>query len=117
IARGPIEKFLNDYPVHAHFRPHAATLGHKAAEFAIHYHQQYDWNRKIGGENPIYSILPPQKLEDPWQKIYCSKLIWLCYHYGADYTFANDYLWFSPEDLYRNLESNLDFQLMNHQGK
>lgn len=112
VLRDSIHQFVEKHPIHAHFRPKNKALGKKAADYAVGYHQQYMENLKNGINKPVYSFKLSESLEDPWEKTYCSKLVWLAYHYGAGYTFENDYLWFSPEDLYHNLIKNKDFQLI-----
>ncbi|WP_163580258.1 hypothetical protein [Gracilibacillus saliphilus] len=112
IVRKSIQQFLDKHPVHAQFRPVKTELGEKAAQYAIDYYQEYKSNLEKGIHKPTFSFDLSQKLDEPWEKIYCSKLVWLCYHFGADYTFENDHLWFSPEDLYHQLLENQDFELV-----
>lgn len=112
IVRKPIQQFLYKHPIHAQFRPVQSELGEKAAQYAINYYQDYKSNLEKGIHKPIFSFDLSQKLDDPWDKIYCSKLVWLSYHFGADYTFENDHLWFSPEDLYHQLLENQDFEII-----
>ncbi len=81
-------------------------MGREAAGYALDYLAGYERNLQSGIEKPVFSFDLSSPLDDPWTKIYCSKLVWLCYHFGADYTFPNDHLWFSPEDLYRVLSQD-----------
>ncbi|MDX8045199.1 hypothetical protein SH601_04285 [Gracilibacillus sp. S3-1-1] len=112
IVRESIQQFLAKHPLHAQFRPVQSKLGQQATQYAIDYHQTYMKNLENGIQQPTFSFTLAQQLDDPWDKIYCSKLVWLCYHYGADYTFENDHLWFSPEDLYHQLLENKDFEII-----
>ncbi|MGP4039341.1 hypothetical protein ACTWP4_05430 [Gracilibacillus sp. D59] len=112
IVREPIRQFLDKHPIHAQFRPIQSGLGEKAAQYAMNYYQEYNSNLEKGVHKPTFSFNLSQKLDDPWENIYCSKLVWICYHFGAKYTFENDHLWFSPEDLYHQLLENQDFELV-----
>lgn len=113
IVQEPIQQFIDKHPIHAQFRPKEEKLGTKAAQYAQEYiGGEYKENLKQGLTKPSFSFNLSQKLDDPWDKIYCSKLIWICYHFGADYTFENDHLWFSPEDLYHQLIENEEFEIV-----
>ncbi|SFL68017.1 hypothetical protein SAMN04487943_10370 [Gracilibacillus orientalis] len=117
IIRSSIKQFLDKHPVHAQFRPVQSEVGEKVAQYAIEYYQKYKLNVEKGIHKPTFSFDLSQELDDPWDKIYCSKLVWICYHFGANYTFENDHLWFSPEDLYHQLLENQDFELVyQHQN-
>ncbi|WP_153463801.1 hypothetical protein [Sediminibacillus terrae] len=107
IRKAPIHQFLTKHPVHGHFRPKASEDGKAAAEYAEGYLNEF---KEKGQQAPVFSFNLSSSLDDPWEYIYCSKLIWLSYYYGADYKLENDFLWFSPEDLYNNLKENGDFQ-------
>jgi hypothetical protein len=69
-------------------------------------------NKESGIGEPIFYFSLQTPLTDEWKYIYCSKLVWLSYHYGANYTFINDHLWFAPEDLYTQLSNSPDFDLI-----
>ncbi|MBP1935077.1 hypothetical protein [Ammoniphilus resinae] len=112
MEQDTIQQFLEYHPHHAHYRPRLAEMGQRAAAFALNYLSQYRRNLKNGIEQPIFSFSLNVPLEDPWTAIYCSKLIWLSYFYGANYKFINDFLWFSPEDLHHNLKDNEHFELL-----
>jgi len=112
IEQDTIQQFLEYHPHHAHYRPRSAEMGQRAAAFAVNYLLQYRENLKNGIEQPIFSFNLTVPLEDPWTAVYCSKLIWLSYFYGANYKFLNDFLWFSPEDLDENLKDNEHFELI-----
>lgn len=111
IRQDSIQQFLELHPQHAQFRPKSAEMGEKAADYAKSYLAKYNVNLKNGVESPVFSI-SFKPLDDPWTDIYCSKLIWLSYYYGVDYKFKNDYLWFSPEDLYSLLAEDRHFELI-----
>lgn len=116
IIKAANQKFLRHHPVYAHYRPIDPELGRKAAKYAEDYYQEYEKKRLNGENKPIFSFKLSQSLKDPWEYIYCSKLVWLAYHYGADYSFKNDFLLFSPEDLHSNLKDNDDFeQIYQHE--
>ncbi|QTN01043.1 hypothetical protein ERJ70_18155 [Sediminibacillus dalangtanensis] len=106
IRKASIQQFLTKHPVHGHFRPKASEAGKAAAKYAEGYLNEF---KEKGQQAPVFSFNLSSSLDDPWEYIYCSKLIWLSYYYGADYKLENDFLWFSPEDLYNNLKENDDF--------
>ncbi|GAA0309644.1 hypothetical protein GGQ92_001286 [Gracilibacillus halotolerans] len=110
IIKAPIEKFIRHHPLYAHYRPVNRDLGERAAQYALQYYEQYEKNKQNGENKPIFSFKLSQSLDDPWEYVYCSKLVWLAYHHGADYSFKNDFLLFSPEDLFTNLKDNDDFE-------
>ncbi|MDL4839014.1 C40 family peptidase [Aquibacillus rhizosphaerae] len=110
IRKDTIQQFLDKHPEHAQFRPVSSELGESAASYAKEYLAAYQQKLEKGEKKPVFSFKLTQSLEDPWEYIYCSKLIWLSYSLGADYKLDNDYLWYSPEDLYTNLKENDDFK-------
>jgi hypothetical protein len=112
IRNIPIESFTKDHPIHAHFRPKAMEMGENAAKYALSYLEKFEENKKSGMPNPVFKFALNTPLNDESTYIYCSKLVYLSYFYGAHYEFINDYLWFSPEDLYSNLNNNPDFELI-----
>ncbi|WP_077623607.1 hypothetical protein [Sediminibacillus massiliensis] len=109
IRKDTIDQFLRKHPEHAQFRPKSAQMGHNAVVYAEAYLSEF---KEKGEEAPVFSFSLSSSLDDPWEYIYCSKLIWLSYYHGAGYEMKNDFLWFSPEDLYKNLSSNGDFELI-----
>lgn len=111
IRQESIQQFLQLHPAHAHYRPKSQEVGEKAATYARGYLAKYLENLKKGIHEPVfsYSYQAIAGLDDPWGLIYCSKLVWLCYYYGANYKFKNDFLWFSPEDLYERLRKDENF--------
>ncbi|MFC4402671.1 hypothetical protein [Gracilibacillus xinjiangensis] len=112
IVKDTIQQFRVKHPIHAQFRPKNKEIGEKAAAFAIEYYLKYKENLSNNVKKPVFSFQLSQDLEDIWEYIYCSKLVWVSYHYGAGYTFENDFLWFSPEDLYTLLSDNDDFEVV-----
>ncbi|MBE4909620.1 hypothetical protein IMZ08_16325 [Bacillus luteolus] len=112
IRKVPVENFFNNHKLFAHFRPKNKEMGEKAAKYALNYLETFNENKEKGIAKPIFLFTLNTPLEDEWNYIYCSKLIWLSYYYGADYEFPNDHLWFAPEDLYTNLKDNPDFEVM-----
>ncbi|SER28160.1 hypothetical protein SAMN04487944_102209 [Gracilibacillus ureilyticus] len=112
IVKDSIKQFKEKHPIHAQFRPKNKELGEKAAAFAKEYYSKYKENLSNDIKKPEFSFQLSQDLKDIWDYIYCSKLVWISYHYGANYTFENDYLWFSPEDLYNQLIENEKFELV-----
>ncbi|SET65023.1 hypothetical protein SAMN05216389_11875 [Oceanobacillus limi] len=106
IQKDSIQQFLEKHPHHAQFRPKSLEMGKAAAAYAENYLRDYQEKVSNGEDKPLFSMKLTQSLEDPWEYIYCSKLVWLSYYYGANYKLENDYLWISPEDLYTNLKEN-----------
>lgn len=107
IAR--ISTFLSHHPKHAHYRPKNKVWGEGAAAFAKAYLKRRRHNVRRGLNKPPFSFSPRKPLRDPFASVYCSKLVWLCYHYGARYTLRNDGFLFSPEDLDARLRKNKHF--------
>ncbi|MEW9053481.1 MAG: hypothetical protein AB2392_20140 [Neobacillus sp.] len=108
----PIKSFTSDHPKHAHFRPVSEKMGQNATKYALDYLKVYEENKKKGIDKPSFYFTLSTPLTDEWTYIYCTKLIWLSYYYGAGYEFKNDHLWFSPEDVYSNCINNPDFELI-----
>jgi hypothetical protein len=112
IRKVPVDNFLSNHKLYAHFRPKNKEMGENAARYALSYLEQFNENKKNGISKPVFLFTVNTPLNDEWNYIYCSKLIWLSYYYGAGYMFPNDHLWFAPEDLYTILKSNPDFEVM-----
>lgn len=112
IRLDSIQQYLDYHPIHAQYRPVSLEMGNAAALYATNYLEKYQENLNNGINKPEFSISINQSMEDPWELIYCSKLIWLSYFHGAGYELDNDFLWFSPEDLYDDLKDNDDFELI-----
>lgn len=109
IRKVPISVFQSDHPIYAVIRPASKEIGEKAALSALDYLQKYQANVKSGNNMPPFSFVPGIPLEDPWQGVYCSKLVWLSYFYGAGLRFPNDFGLFSPEDLYTIVGQDKNF--------
>lgn len=109
IRKVPISVFQHDHPIYVVIRPASSELGQKAALSALDYLQKYQENVQRGQNQPPFSFRPNIPLEDPWQGIYCSKLVWMSYFYGAGMRFTNDHGLFSPEDLYTGLSQDKNF--------
>lgn len=60
---------------------------------------------------PPFSFNPAIPLWDLWTTVYCSKLIWLAYYYGAGMALPNDYFLFTPEDIDSNLSRANEFEV------
>ncbi|OUM93836.1 MAG: hypothetical protein A9Z00_02660 [Thermobacillus sp. ZCTH02-B1] len=110
VRRGPAANFFAQHPKHAHYRPIPGWLANGAARFAADYHRACQANYARGLIIPPFSFSPVTPLEDPWSSIYCSKLVWLCFYYGAGYPLYNDYFLFTPEDLDSVLGSDPNFE-------
>jgi hypothetical protein len=110
IAR--ISKFQRNHPKHAVYRPKKKVWGEGAAAFAKAYLARRNYYKRRGREKPPFSFSPQKPLSDPFVSVYCSKLVWLCYHYGSDYTLRNDGFLFSPEDLDSLLRKDRNFSTL-----
>lgn len=99
VRRAPASDFFNHHPKHAHYRPVPDWMAAGAAKYARMYQQASQDNYTRGVIIPPFSFSAKTPLEDPWSAIYCSKLVWLCYYYGAGYPLYNDFFLFTPEDL------------------
>lgn len=89
--------------------------GQKAAAYAQNFFKTFVENVNTGVPTPVFSLSLSHSLDDPWRSIYCSKFVWLCYYYGANYEFQRGYFWFAPEDLYEVLEEDPNFkQIYRH---
>ena len=112
VQRAPAAEFFKQHPKHAHYRPIPDWLAAGSAQYAAAYHRACQANYAKGLITPPFSFSPAIPLEDPWSSIYCSKLVWLCYYYGAGYPLYNDYFLFTPEDLDSVLGSDPNFALI-----
>lgn len=112
VRKITIDSFKINHPIHAQFRPVSEGKGLKAAAYAINYLNVYQENKKKGIDKPKFKFTIKTPLHDEWTYIYCTKLIWLCYYYGAGIEFTNDHLWFSPEDVYANCMDHPEFELI-----
>ncbi|WP_456275740.1 hypothetical protein [Bacillus sp. AK128] len=112
IQKVPISQFTDHHPMYAHFRPKNKELGVQASSYAEAYLKKFKQNKSNGVNQPMFYFSVNTPLTDEWTYIYCSKLIWLSYHYGANYSMPLDHLWFSPEDLYTILSQSKDFDML-----
>lgn len=112
LRKVPISQLTEFHPNHAHFRPKNPEFGKKAAAYAENYLLTYQKNKENGIDRPYFYFSLNTPLEDEWTYIYCSKLVWLSYHYGANITMENDHLWFAPEDLYTVMSQSNNFDLI-----
>lgn len=112
IQVAPISSHEQVHPKQAVYRPNSPELGQKAVDFAINYWRISNENKSKGINVPPFSFSPQIPLNDMWSSIYCSKLIWLSYYYGAGYAFYNDYFLFTPEDLDAVLSRDPNFTLL-----
>jgi hypothetical protein len=112
VRKVPISQFTDHHPMYAHFRPKKMELGQKATSYAESYLEKFEENKKNGINRPIFYFSVNSPITDEWTYIYCSKFIWLSYHYGAGYSMPIDHLWFSPEDLYTILSQSNEFELL-----
>nr|WP_207952346.1 hypothetical protein [Paenibacillus turpanensis] len=109
IQLGLNEKFLRPDRRCAVYRPVHAHWGPAAAGFAYRYYEQSEHYRKHGMIRPPFTISPAVPLHDPWTGVYCSKLVWLSYYYGAGYAIYNDFGLFTPEDVDSSLRMDSNF--------
>jgi len=100
------------HPKHALYRPVSERMGEAAARFAVGYYEQSNAYKAAGMNIPPFSFSQQVPLQDPWASVYCSKLVWLSYYYGAGYEFFNDFFLFSPEDLDAVLSTDPNFRLL-----
>lgn len=112
IRMDTVEQYLRQHPIHVQYRPISAEDGWRAAYCAKDYVARYQHFLQQGIRKPKFSFFSQSPLDDPWEAIYCSKLVWLCYYYGANYFFLNDFLLFTPEDLSTNLQLDNRFKLI-----
>lgn len=110
IHHDSIQQFLDQHPNHTHYRPKDVKIGTSAGKWALDYFNKYKENVRRGIFQPIFSFHDTTPLDDPWHIIYCSKLVWLSYHYGANISFENDFGLFAPEDLERCLSGDDRFE-------
>ncbi|WP_280967004.1 peptidoglycan amidohydrolase family protein [Evansella cellulosilytica] len=116
IAVNHITKFFKDHEWYALYRPINEKMGELAVNWGLAYHEKYKKNVNQGVNKPLFSFLP-SKLTDLWSTIYCTKLVWLCYYYGANYDFSHEGLWISPYQLDNQLKKDKNFQLIYEHPK
>ncbi|WP_244865230.1 YiiX/YebB-like N1pC/P60 family cysteine hydrolase [Xylanibacillus composti] len=95
----PIDQFFSDHRRMAVYRARDSRAGAAAAAFARWYYEQATRNYEQGKIVPPFSFSPAIALSDPWTSVYCSKLVWLSYYYGAGIALPNDFFLFTPEDI------------------
>lgn len=108
----PLQRFLTEHPRHVQYRPKDPLLGKKAKDYVYNYLLKYNKNMKNGVENPKFSFISNTPIEDEWGSIYCSKLVWLSYYYGAGLKMEHDFFIFAPQNLSSFLEKDPRFQLV-----
>ncbi|MFC4320431.1 hypothetical protein [Litchfieldia salsa] len=108
IRKVSITSFKNDHPKHVVIRPNSSDVGKKAAEYAKKYLDDYN---KEGTKKPKFKFTLSEPLDEN-EFIYCSKLVWMAYYFGAGIEFKNDHLWFAPEDLYTKSLDHPDFEIV-----
>jgi len=112
IRMDTIQQYLSSHPLHVQYRPVSAEQGKRAAKCAMDYVARYQQHLQQGLLKPEFSFFTQSPLDDPWEAIYCSKLVWLCYYYCGNHRFSNDFLLFTPEDLSTQLEQDRAFTLV-----
>ncbi|WP_246247601.1 hypothetical protein [Piscibacillus halophilus] len=111
IRVSTIREFVEIHPKYVHLRCRDSWAAHEATAFAYEYLQMYNDNLNTGEDVPPFSFSPLVPLNDPYHSIYCSKLVWLCYYYGAGVELENDFFLYSPEDL-STLENDGRFEVI-----
>jgi hypothetical protein len=112
VQLATVDSFREAHPLHARYRPNDPAMGRAAADYAAAYYRTAQRNYSQGIIVPPFSFSQRIPLDDPWRSIYCSKLVWLSYRYGANYPFPNDHFVFSPEDLDTVLSRDANFHLV-----
>ncbi|MET3682841.1 hypothetical protein ABID56_000931 [Alkalibacillus flavidus] len=112
VRRAPIDNFLSIHTQVMHARPKDPRLGAAAADYAKEYLRAYTSNLNQDKAVPEFSFTTSVPLNDPNDAIYCSKLVWLSYYYGADVMFDNNFFLFAPVDLEANLENDDRFDVL-----
>ncbi|WP_411954256.1 hypothetical protein ACKXGF_13720 [Alkalibacillus sp. S2W] len=112
VRRLPAYNFLSVHTQVMHARPKDASIGLAATAYAKEYLKAYNNNLKQGKPVPEYSFTIQVPLNDPNEAIYCSKLVWLSYYYGANIEFDNNFFLFAPVDLEINLENDDRFDVL-----
>lgn len=112
IRKKLITSFKSNHPTHIQIRPRSSEMGEKAAKYALNYVARFNENKEKEKSNPMFYFTLQKPLTDEETYIYCSKLVWLSYYFGADYKIENDHLWFAPEDLSSSLMNNPDFEIV-----
>ncbi|WP_134340969.1 C40 family peptidase [Filobacillus milosensis] len=111
VRTSTIQEFIDIHPKFMQLRCLDRYAAHNAVDFAYEFLQTYDDHLKKGENMAPFSFSPLVSLDDPYNSIYCSKLVWLCYYYGAGMNLENDYFLYSPEDL-STLENDNRFMVI-----
>ncbi|GAA0465263.1 YiiX/YebB-like N1pC/P60 family cysteine hydrolase [Alkalibacillus silvisoli] len=112
VRKAPIQNFLSIHTQVMHARPKDPNIGLAAAEYAKEYLEVYNSNMNQERPVPEFSFTTRVPLNDPDDAIYCSKLVWLSYYYGADVEFQNNFFLFAPVDLKANIEDDDRFEVV-----
>ncbi|NIK11453.1 hypothetical protein [Alkalibacillus almallahensis] len=112
VRKSPANNFLSVHTQVMHARPKDPEVGEAAAAYAKEYLNAYTTNLNNGESVPEFSFTTQVPLNDPNEAIYCSKLVWLSYYYGADIEFDNNFFLFAPVDLEANLEDDDRFEVL-----
>lgn len=112
IQVNDLASFFDSHEWYAHYRPKNEQMGRDVVEWGLSYYEKYQQNLEEGDNRPRFSFRPTKNMKELWDTIYCSKLVWLCYYYGADYEFNKRGLWFSPQNLNDELEADDNFMLV-----
>lgn len=112
IAVNPVAKFFEEHDWYAHYRPKDEAMGIAAVDWGLKYYRKYKKNIAKGKSIPVFSYIPASKFKDTQTTIYCSKLVWFCYYYGAGYEFERRGIWFPPQKLDDELKKDGNFELV-----
>ncbi|WP_188206802.1 C40 family peptidase [Alkalibacillus aidingensis] len=107
-----IEDFIDIHPMYMHIRCKNQEAAQKASNYAVNYLRIYNGCKEQDLPVPPFSFSPYVPLDDPWSAIYCSKLVWLSYYYGAGIKIENDHFLFAPEDIATKLENDPRFEVL-----
>ncbi|WP_188207922.1 C40 family peptidase [Alkalibacillus aidingensis] len=112
VRKSLITDFLSTHTEVLHARSKDPNIGLAAAQYAEGYLNQYNENLQNEDPVPPFSFTPFVSLDDPWSAIYCSKLVWLSYYYGAGVEFSNPFFLFAPVDLKENIKDDDNFEVV-----
>ncbi len=112
IRLAPINQFFSEHRKMAVFRARSRRAGEAASAYARTYCAQATRNYEQGMFVPPFSFTPSVPLSDPWSSVYCSKLVWLSYYYGAGIPLPNDFFLFTPEDIAAAAETGTELDIV-----
>ena len=112
ISIDTIDSFFKDHTLYAHYRPKNPEHGKAAVEWGLDYYRKYIKNVNKEIYKPKFTFVPSIRPKDIWDTIYCSKLIWFCYYYGANYEIKYRGPWISPRNLDEVLTKDPNFKLI-----